>query len=146
MSIFDFADEAISSIVDATMGERILINPRIPGRYKADTPDQSRIGLEVTGVYRRSILTTAGRQSAQESRTREVNNTTGPDFNSQFVGADIAVSVDRCWFMVDGDLCLLPKKGDMLERLDHPEDSLYTISLVEDDGGKRYLLHLVESH
>jgi len=126
------------------MGEQLLITPMAASRYRSAQADSARINLCVTGVYRRSILTTAGRQSSQESRVKEVNNTIGPDFNSQFVGADISVSVDRCEFTVDGQIVLLPKKGDRVDRLEHPEDGAYTVNLVEDDGGKRYLLHLVE--
>lgn len=145
MNIYDFAVEVVSDICDIVEGECFIITPMSPGRYGKDQVDTSRLEITVTGIFRRTILTfEGGRQSLATSRVTQTNNTLGPDFNSKYVGSTLFASVDARQFEVDGVISLLPKKPDRLQRKDHPEDQLYAINVVEDDGGRRFILHLVE--
>ena len=147
MNIYDFCVEVVSDVCDAVEGECFIITPMKPGKYGKDQPDPERIELTVEGIFRRTILTfEGGRQSTANSRLVEVNNTIGPNFNASYVASTLFASVDARQFMVDGQIVLLPQKPDRLQRKDHLEDPLYAINVVEDDGGGRFILHLVEAN
>jgi hypothetical protein len=114
---------------DRVMGERLLITPMLPGRYKGGVPDETRP----------APFTLTGTVVTSTSVVRMNDNVVGRDFNSQWAsdGFLAFVSNDE---IAGRDI----RAGDRVQRIDRPGQPLFEINLRSPDGAVGMFYRLVE--
>lgn len=126
-SPFQQAALAASTAVDIVYGERVRIDPMLPGRYTGPVADPARAGRVVTAAL-----------AIRAHRIRMSDDKFGRDFNTQFAGAQHTFTVARS--ELEG---LDVRIGDRMVRLDHGDET-FEIVVVSPCGMVRTMFDLVQ--